>query len=38
MKWFADQETNKSKWRSDIMYKDIIKWKSQIGDLGLGET
>lgn len=30
MKWFADQETNKSKWRSDIMYKDIIKWKSQI--------
>lgn len=30
MKWFADQETNKSKWRSDIMYKDIIKWKSQM--------
>jgi hypothetical protein len=29
MKWFADQETSKSKWRSDIMYKDIIKWKSQ---------
>tara|TARA_R100000541_G_scaffold57194_1_gene67123 strand:+ start:51 stop:896 length:846 start_codon:yes stop_codon:yes gene_type:complete len=29
MKWFADQETNKSKWRSDIMYKDIIKWKTQ---------
>ena len=30
MQWFADQETNKSKWRSDIMYKDIIKWKSQV--------
>ena len=29
MQWFADQETSKSKWRSDIMYKDIIKWKSQ---------
>ena len=29
MQWFADQETNKSKWRSDIMYKDIIKWKTQ---------
>jgi len=30
MQWFADQETDKSKWRSDIRYKDIIKWKSQI--------
>lgn len=30
MKWFADQETSKSKWRSDIMYKDIIGWKSQM--------
>ncbi len=30
MQWFADQETPKSKWRSDIMYKDILKWKSQI--------
>lgn len=29
MKWFADQETTKSKWRSDVMYKDIIKWKTQ---------
>ena len=29
MQWFADQETNKSKWRSDIMYKEIIKWKTQ---------
>ena len=29
MQWFADQETNKSKWRSDIIYKDIIKWKTQ---------
>jgi len=29
MKWFSDQETDKSKWRSDIMYKDIIKWKTQ---------
>ena len=30
MQWFADQETPKSKWRSDIMYKDIIDWKSQM--------
>ena len=30
MQWFADQETDKSKWRSDIRYIDIIKWKSQI--------
>ena len=30
MQWFADQETPKSKWRSDIMYKDIIEWKSQM--------
>ena len=29
MQWFADQETNKSKWRSDIRYKEIIKWKTQ---------
>jgi hypothetical protein len=29
MKWFADQETEKSKWRSDVMYKDVIKWKTQ---------
>ena len=29
MKWFAEQETAKSKWRSDIMYKDIIKWNLQ---------
>tara|TARA_R100001510_G_C7586414_1_gene157590 strand:+ start:15 stop:857 length:843 start_codon:yes stop_codon:yes gene_type:complete len=29
MKWFADQETSKSKWRSDVMYKDIIKWETQ---------
>lgn len=29
MQWFADQETAKSKWRSDIMYKDIIKWNLQ---------
>lgn len=29
MQWFADQETIKSKWRSDVMYKDIIKWKTQ---------
>jgi hypothetical protein len=29
MQWFADQETNKSKWRSDIMYKDIMKWNTQ---------
>ena len=30
MQWFAAQETPKSKWRSDIMYKDIIEWKSQM--------
>lgn len=30
MQWFANQETEKSKWRSDIMYKDIIKWKTQM--------
>ena len=29
MQWFANQETNKSKWRSDVMYKDIIKWNTQ---------
>ena len=29
MQWFADQETEKSKWRSDIMYKQIINWKTQ---------
>ena len=29
IQWFADQETSKSKWRSDVMYKDVIKWKTQ---------
>lgn len=29
MKWFADQETKKSRWRSDVMYKDIINWNLQ---------
>ncbi len=29
MQWFADQETNKSKWRSDVMYKHIISWNTQ---------
>jgi len=29
MQWFADQETNKSKWRSDTKYSEIIKWKTQ---------
>ena len=29
IQWFADQETNKSKWRSDVMYKDIINWNTQ---------
>ena len=29
MQWFADQETNKSKWRSDVRYSEIIKWKTQ---------
>jgi hypothetical protein len=30
MQWFADQETDTSQWRSDVMYKDIIKWNPQI--------
>ena len=29
MQWFADQETSKSKWRSDVKYSEIIKWKTQ---------
>ena len=29
MQWFADQETRKSKWRSDVRYSEIIKWKTQ---------
>ena len=29
MKWFAEQETSKSKWRSDVSYKDIISWETQ---------
>ena len=29
MQWFAEQETSQSKWRSDIMYKDVIKWNTQ---------
>ena len=29
MKWFADQETKQSRWRSDVMYKDIINWNLQ---------
>ena len=29
MQWFADQETSKSKWRSDVRYSEIIKWKTQ---------
>jgi hypothetical protein len=30
MQWFADQETDTSQWRSDVMYKDIIQWNPQI--------
>ena len=30
IQWFADQETSKSKWRSDVRYKDIIKWETQM--------
>jgi hypothetical protein len=30
MQWFADQETSKSKWRSDVRYSEIIKWKTQM--------
>lgn len=30
MEWFANQENERSKWRSDISYKNIIKTKSQI--------
>jgi len=29
MQWFADQETSKSKWRSDVKYSDILKWQTQ---------
>ena len=29
MQWFADQETSKSKWRSDVRYSEIIKWETQ---------
>ena len=29
MQWFADQETSKSKWRSDVKYSQILKWKTQ---------
>ena len=29
MQWFANQETSKSKWRSDVSYKDIISWETQ---------
>tara|TARA_B100000767_G_scaffold253224_1_gene257610 strand:- start:341 stop:1186 length:846 start_codon:yes stop_codon:yes gene_type:complete len=29
MQWFSDQETNHSKWRSDVKYSEIIKWKTQ---------
>jgi len=29
MQWFADQETNKSKFKSELTYKQIIKWKTQ---------
>jgi hypothetical protein len=30
MEWFANQETKKARWRSDVFYKDVINWKSQI--------
>jgi len=30
MQWFADQETEKAKFRSDCKYSDVIKWKSQL--------
>ena len=30
IQWFADQETDKSKFKSDVKYSDIIKWKTQI--------
>jgi len=29
MQWFSDQETSKSKWRSDVKYSEILKWKTQ---------
>ena len=29
MQWFADQETNKSKFKSELTYNQIIKWKTQ---------
>jgi hypothetical protein len=30
MQWFADQETDSARWRSDCRYSDVIKWKSQL--------
>lgn len=29
MQWFSDQETSKSRWRSDMRYSEILKWKTQ---------
>lgn len=30
MQWFADQERDSAKWRSDCRYSDVIKWQSQL--------
>jgi hypothetical protein len=30
MQWFADQETDSARWRSDCRYSDVIKWKTQL--------
>jgi len=30
MQWFADQETDKGRWKSDCRYADVIKWKTQL--------
>ena len=30
MQWFANQETEKAKFRNDCKYSDVIKWKTQL--------
>ena len=30
IQWFADQETDSARWRSDCRYQDVINWKSQL--------
>lgn len=30
IQWFADQETDSARWRSDCRYQDVINWRSQL--------